>query len=82
MPAFSGHFVQINQLMVVNNSLGFIVKTRRAWYNEHLRSFELDAPDHVEVLLHKDLSDVVPLAAYTVKGKCMVTLKCFISTKF
>lgn len=75
-------FVQIHQLMVVNNSVGFIVKTCRAWYDEHLRSFELDAPGHVKVLLQEDLSDVVPLAAYTVRGKCMVTLKRFISIQF
>lgn len=75
-------FVQIHQLMVVNNSVGFIVKTRRAWYDEHLRSFELDAPGHVKVLLQEDLSDVVPLAAYTGRGKCMVTLKRFISIQF
>lgn len=64
-------FVQIHQMMIVKNTVAFIVKTRKSWYNEHLRSFELDAPCHIQVLLQHDLSDIVPLATYMVMGKSM-----------
>lgn len=68
-------FVQIHQIMIVGDTVGFILKTRQAWYNEHLRSYELETTGHVLVLKQHELYDVMPLAAYTVAGKTMVTLK-------
>lgn len=75
-------FAQIHQTLIVKNLVGFIVKTRVAWYDEHMRSFELETHGHLKLLLQSDLNDTLPLAAYIVGGKSMVTLKWCISVPF
>lgn len=68
--------VEILLMIIVHGKLAFIVKCQNAWYNEHLRCFQLESI--VEVLEQKELADIYPLAAYTVGQKHMVTLKCHI----
>lgn len=63
---------------MVNGKVGFIVKCLNSWYSEHLRSFELENTRSVKVIESSDFSDIIPLAAYTVAGKRMVTLKHYI----
>lgn len=71
-------FVELIQMVVINGKVGFIVKCLNAWYSEHFRSFELENTRSVKVIESCDLSDIIPLAAYTVAGKRMVTLKHYI----
>ena len=71
-------FVELIQIAVVNGKVGFIVKCLNAWYIEHLRSFELENTGSVKVIEPNELSDIFPLAAYTVAGKRMVTQKRYI----
>ena len=73
-------FVELIQIAVVNGKVGFIVKCLNAWYIEHLGSYELENTRIVKVIEPSELSDVFPMAAYTVAGKRMVTLKCNIYT--
>ena len=75
-------FVQIHQIVIVENVVGFMVKTRVAWYDEHMGLFQLEKPGHPKFLLQSELNDTVPLAAYNVEGKCMVTLKRHIDVPF
>lgn len=53
----------------------FILKCLKAWYTEHLRGYELENTKCVKVVQPIGLSDIFPLAAYTVAGKRVVTLK-------
>lgn len=69
-------FVELILITVVNGKVGFIVKCLNAWYLEHLGSYELEKTRSVKVIEPSELSDVFPLAAYTVAGKRLVTLKC------
>lgn len=68
-------FVELIKIAVVNGKVGFIVKCLNAWYIEHLESYELENTN-IKVIEPSELSDVFPMAAYTVAGKRMVTLKC------
>ncbi|KAK6479283.1 hypothetical protein HHUSO_G19991 [Huso huso] len=68
-------FVELLLMIIVHGKLAFVVKCQNAWYNEHLRGFELDSTGNVQVLEQQELSDIYPLAAYTVGQNRMVTLK-------
>lgn len=63
------------RLIVVHGELAFIAKCQNAWYNEHLRGFELESTQKLKVIEQKELADIYPLTAYAVGQKCMVTLK-------
>ncbi len=69
-------FVVLVQIAVVNGKVGFIVKCLNAWYTEHPGSYELENTRSVKVIEPSELSDIFPMAAYTVAGKRMVTPKC------
>lgn len=73
-------FKQITHIVAVNTEVLFVCKVMTSWYFEHLRSFELCCPDMPSfcILQLKDLNDILPLSAYSVHGKLMVTLKRFI----
>lgn len=71
-------FVELMQVVVIKGRVAFIVKCFRAWFFEHLRSFELQPKRQIKVIEPSELSDVFPMASYKVGGKCMVTLKHFI----
>lgn len=71
-------FVELIQIAVVNGKVCFIVKCLNAWYIEHLRSYELENTRSVKVIELSELSDIFPMAAYTVAGKRIVTQKRYI----
>lgn len=68
-------FVEISQILILEKSVSFIVKSLCSWYDEHLRSYYLEASGDVRLVEHQALNDWYPLPSYTVAGKCMVTLK-------
>lgn len=71
-------FVEIIQMLILENSLYFIVKKLNAWYLEHLRSFLLETCKEVNIVHHPSLQDIYPLVAYRLAGKRVVTLKRYI----
>lgn len=73
-------FKQVTHIVAVNAEVLFVCKVMTSWYFEHLRSYELCCPVMPSfcVLQLEDLNDIVPLSAYSVHGKLMVTLKRFI----
>nr|XP_023651070.1 uncharacterized protein LOC111835233 isoform X1 [Paramormyrops kingsleyae]XP_023651071.1 uncharacterized protein LOC111835233 isoform X1 [Paramormyrops kingsleyae] len=71
-------FAEIVQMIVVLDKLSFVVRLQSAWYNEHLRCFTLEATRNIQILQQAQLTDLYPLAAYTVAGQQMVSLKHFI----
>ena len=75
-------FVEIIQMLILENNLFFIVKKLNAWYQDHLRSFLLESCREVDLVPHHNLPDVYPLAAYNFAGKRMVTLKRYIYCPF
>ncbi|KAF3847394.1 hypothetical protein F7725_020422 [Dissostichus mawsoni] len=68
-------FAEIIQMAILDNCVHFIVKLLGAWYEEHLRSFQLEDTGKRALLEQQTLGDVIPLVAYTVGGKRLVTLK-------
>lgn len=68
-------FVEILQILILQNIVSFIVKAQSAWYIEHLRSFQLEDTGNILLIEQQELGDVYPLATYIVGGKRMVTLK-------
>ena len=68
-------FAEVLQVIIVNNKPGFVIRLKMAWYNEHLRSFELENTRNEKVIEQKDLPDFYPLATYTLAGRHLVTLK-------
>ncbi|KAK0131259.1 Sterile alpha motif domain-containing protein 3 [Merluccius polli] len=67
-------FVEIVQILILENHIKFIVKTLSAWYNEHMRSFELEHSHNMIVVEQQELGDIYPLAAYNVEGKRMLIM--------
>lgn len=72
-------FVEIVQILILENHIKFIVKTLSAWCNEHMRSIELEHSHNMIVVEQQELGDIYPLVAYNLEGKRMVTLKRHIS---
>lgn len=68
-------FAEISQILLISDKLSFFVRLQTAWYNEHLRSYEIDSTCSVKLLEQRDLRDFYPLAAYTLGGKRLATLK-------
>lgn len=68
-------FAEILQIIIVPGSLAFVVKLQNAWYYQHFRCFKLDTTSIVKVIEQPQLTDMYPLAAYTVEGGQMVSLK-------
>lgn len=75
-------FAEIVQIAILDNCVRFIMKLLAAWYEEHLRSFQLDDAGKITSLEQKKLGDVYPLGAYTVRRKGLVTLKRHICCEF
>lgn len=59
-------FADVVQIIVVCDSLAFVVKLQTSWYCEHLR---LESTSIVKVVGQSKLADTYPLAAYVVEGK-------------
>ncbi len=70
-------FAEIVQMVVVQDELSFVVRLQSTWYNEHLRVFMLEPTHNIKILQQAQLTDVYPLAAYTV-GEHLVSLKHYI----
>nr|XP_055065480.1 uncharacterized protein LOC129447733 isoform X2 [Misgurnus anguillicaudatus]XP_055065481.1 uncharacterized protein LOC129447733 isoform X2 [Misgurnus anguillicaudatus] len=68
---------EILQICILQGQIHFIVKKFSSWYREHFRAFELDTLHVKEVALigHGELLDDYPLAAYSVGGLRLVSLK-------
>lgn len=71
-------FVEILQILVIRGHLLFAVKLQSAWYFEHFRCFKLEATRDIKVIEHSELTDIYPLAVYTIQGHRMVSLKHYI----
>lgn len=71
-------FGELIQIAVVKGKPAFILKCLNAWYTERLEGYELENTKSVKVVEPSELSDIFPLAAYTVAGRRMVTLKRYI----
>lgn len=73
-------FAEIIQMVVVQDTLFFVVKKLAAWLWEHYRAYELKpCPTNEIKLLHpNELNDPYPLMAYTVGGMRLITLKRYI----
>ncbi len=65
-------FAEIIQIAILDNCVHFIVKLLAAWYEEHLRSFQLEDTGKIALLEQQELGDVYPLAAYSVGGRRLV----------
>lgn len=71
-------FAEILQIMIVCNSVVFVVKMQSTWYTEHFRCFKVESTSIVKVIHQSQLTDMYPLATYTIKGCRMVSLKHYI----
>ena len=58
-------FAEVLQIMIVHNKPVFVVRRKMTWYNEHLRSYELENTSNEQVIEQKELPDFYPLAAYS-----------------
>lgn len=51
-------FSEVLQIMVICNKLLFFVRQQNTWYNEHLRSYELENTGSVQLLEQMCISNV------------------------
>lgn len=75
-------FCEVLQFILVCNELVFVVRLLSTWYNEHLRSYELEHTANIQLLQQREMVDYYPLAAYIVGGKRLTTLKHYICPSF
>ena len=68
-------FTEIVQIALIGERVHFIVRTQKAWYDEHYRGYYLEKTNQITLVEQQSLNDVCPLSAYIVAGKQMVTLK-------
>lgn len=70
-------FAEILQICILQGKIHFVVKKLAAWYRDHFRAFELSMSHVKEMVLieHGECLDDYPLAAYSVAGMRLVTLK-------
>lgn len=71
-------FGEVVQMVVVGDSLSFIVKAMSAWYREHFRAFELCLTSEISLIHFDALVDQYSLEDYKIGGRRMVTLKRFV----
>lgn len=66
-------------MVIINTEIVFICKPMIAWYDEHLRAFEL-TPGSIDLTAVQmpEFNDVFPLSAYNLRGKLFVSLKRYI----
>ena len=65
-------FVEVSQIVLVDDSLSSIVKMLNSWYDEHFGAFMLDHSWKIILVHHCELADAHPLTAYFEGGKHMV----------
>lgn len=73
-------FRQITQIVAVHTEIMFVCRVMSAWYNEHLRSYEVcySVTPPLCVVPLSELNNVFLLSDYRISGKLMVTLKRYI----
>lgn len=54
-------FTEIIQIAILDTCVHFIVKLLAAWYEEHLRSFQMEDTGKIALLEQQKLGDVYPL---------------------
>lgn len=73
-------FRMITKIVVINTNIVFVCRLMTAWYDEHLRAYEL-CGGHISTFLVTDLTelnDVFPPSVYGIRGRQLVTLKRYI----
>lgn len=70
-------FSKVENILIVNNNVSFLCNDHKSFYIEHLRSFEL-FPGNVAVHSITELNDSLPLCAYNVSGKLLLSPKRFV----
>jgi len=68
-------FAEILQIMIVRDSVVFVLQLQSAWYWEHFRCFKCESTSTVKVIEQSQLTDIYPLVANVVGGNRMVSLK-------
>lgn len=68
--------------MLIHDKLAFVFRLQNAWYNEHLRSYELGKTGNEQLVEQKDLADFYPSVVYTLAGRQLATLKHYICFSF
>lgn len=73
-------FGKIVKMIIVNNKVSFILKPFKAWYIEHLQSYELmsNCTSELQVVEHQELNGDHPLYPYVRAGKLNITPKNFL----
>ncbi|XP_036419954.1 uncharacterized protein LOC118803580 [Colossoma macropomum] len=73
-------FGKLVKIIIVSNSVSFIIEPFTAWYIEHLRSYELmkNHASELKIVEPHELNGYHPLYPYIRAGKVMVTPKTFL----
>lgn len=74
-------FKEISSILLINNDIFFLLKDYETWYIEHLRSYELTRHESMSYTVKalRQLTYEIPLFAYKVSSKLILTTKHFIS---
>lgn len=73
-------FGRVLEICVVDGCISFIMELFTVTFLEHLRCYQLDRRDPAVTVVvdPDDLNDYIPLAAYPVEGKLLVTPRTFL----
>lgn len=66
---------ETQQIIIVCESLVFVVKLQSAWFCERFRCLKLESTSIVKVIKLWQLTDLYPLATYSMEGNQMGSLK-------
>lgn len=67
-------FSRIENILLVDDTVTFLVRDHNSDYIEHLRSYEL-SPLNLMIQTMSDLNDALPIFAYSIEGKLFITLR-------
>lgn len=73
-------FCKIVHVLLVCNKPFFVLESFSAWYVEHLRCYELCKRNTAQLMVAEpeELNHYIPLSAYTVRGRLLVSPKAFL----
>lgn len=73
-------FCEIVHMILLQETLLFIVKILDAWYLEHYRAYDLviSSPRELKLVGARELTDPYPLAQYMIGGRHLISLKRYI----
>ncbi|KAI7790665.1 hypothetical protein IRJ41_017989 [Triplophysa rosa] len=72
-------FWRIDEIFLVNNIVSLLCSSFESWYVEHVRCYELSPmPGRLSVFQISDLNDTITLAAYSIDGRLMLSLRRYI----